>query len=95
MYPKNDYFSFISIETAHDIDGSRRKNNTAANNAASSLSFNCILAISSRILLALDGPNEDESCNRSICAGNVKPWKTRGRSCVAVYCHCELEQWRS
>ena len=25
MYPKEDYFLFISIETTHNIDGSRRK----------------------------------------------------------------------
>ena len=73
MYPKNDYFSFISIETAHNIDGSRIKNNAAANNAASSLSFNYILAISSRILLAFDGPNEDESCNKCI----IMCWKRK------------------
>ena len=31
----------------------------------------------------LNGPNEDESCNK-ICTGKVNPHKKRGRSCVAV-----------
>ena len=38
MYPKKDYFSFISISTVF-----RRKNNTAANKVASLLIFHCIL----------------------------------------------------
>ena len=39
LYPKRDYFSFISISTV-----SRRKNNTAADNLfASLLIFHCIL----------------------------------------------------
>ena len=62
MYPKKDYILFLSIETTHNIDGSRRKNNTAANNVASLLSVYCNLTISSKIPIALDGPNEDESC---------------------------------
>ena len=64
MYPKKGLFLLsISIETTHNIDGSRRKKNTADDTVASLLSFYCILTISSKILLALDGPNEEESCN--------------------------------
>ena len=62
MYPKKDYILFLSIETTHNIDGSRRKNDTAAKNVASLLSVYCNLTISSKIPIALDGPNEDESC---------------------------------
>ena len=51
-----------------------------------------ILLTNNTAALALDGPNEDESCNKSICAGNVKPSKTSERSCVAVNCHYELSR---
>ena len=57
----------------HNIDGSRRKKNTAADNAASLLGFYCILTISSKILLALGGPNEDESSSEFMMNWQVKP----------------------
>ena len=83
MYPKKDYFLFVFVETTHNIDGPPGERITATNNVAILLGFYCILNISSRILLATDGPNEDESCNK-ICIRKVKPYKTCGRSCVAV-----------
>ena len=43
MYPKKDYFSFISIETTHNTTVSWRKNNTAADIVANLLIFCCIL----------------------------------------------------
>ena len=43
MYPKKDYFSFISIETTHISMVSWRKNNTAAHDVANLLIFYCIL----------------------------------------------------
>ena len=45
MYPKRDYFSFISTETTHNIDGITHgeRNNTAADKVASLLMFHCIL----------------------------------------------------
>ena len=84
MYPKKDYF-FIRFRR-NDPQYRRtaeRKNNKPTNNVAILLGFYYILNISSRILLPSDGPNEDESCNK-ICIRKVKPYKTRGRSCVAV-----------
>ena len=64
MYPKKDYF--LIRFRRNDPQYRRtagRKNNKPTNNVAILLSFYCILNISSRILLATDGPNEDESCN--------------------------------
>ena len=57
----------------HNIDGSRRKKNTAADNAANLLGFYRILTISSNILLTLGGPNEDESCDEFMMNWQVKP----------------------
>ena len=43
MYPKKDCFSFISIETTHNIDVILRKNNTAADDVANLPIFHFIL----------------------------------------------------
>ena len=74
MYPKKGLFLlFVALEMTHNIDGSRRKKNTAADNIASLLNFYRILTINSKILLALDGPNEEEFCNEIKMYWNVKP----------------------
>ena len=53
MYPKKDCFSFISIETTHNVDGILEKDYTASDDVANLLIFLCIQdgLISSRILL--------------------------------------------
>lgn len=51
----------------------------AADSVESLLNFNCVLDEDN----VLDGPNEDESCNK-ICAGKVKCCKARRQSFVVV-----------
>ena len=57
MYPNKDYFSFIFIETTHIIHGYLQ----CCKFADFSLHSDDYLKDAS-----LDGPNEDESCNK-IC----------------------------
>ena len=75
MYPNKDGFSSISTVFS-------RKSNTAADSVESLLNFHCILDDQLKDTV-LDGPNEDESCNK-ICAGKVKCCKARQQSCVTV-----------
>ena len=74
MYPKKYYFSFIFIETTHIIHAYYQ----SCKFADLSLHSDDYLKDTS-----LDGPNEDESCNK-ICTRKIKSCKTRRRSCVAV-----------
>ena len=50
-----------------------KEDDTSDDTVASLLSFYCILTISTKILLALDGPNEEESCNEIMMLRKVKP----------------------
>ena len=75
MYPKRDYYSFISVETTHNTDSIPEKEYHGCWQCWKFTTFIVFWTVSLRALLLIDGPNEDESWNK-ICIGKVKSYKT-------------------
>ena len=82
MYPKRMVFHPFRQKQPTMSTVFQRMSNTAADSVERLLNFHCILDNQLKDTV-LDGPNEDESCDK-ICARKVKCCKARRQSCVAV-----------